>query len=240
MRWGKEGAPHGAFAWGGDPRFHKLNGGLELNRVALPDGADKKRALGEKIIGRLRGAGEEGIRAQVYDELKALSASTRHVNGRFTASLSRGAVLTRVAAIFLLAMMALTSRRRLRSGFNAPSRHLWIIELFLAATAFLAIPEVFLRDQHITIELIDQVVPESVVRWLKLIGTFVALVFVGLLAWHMTLPAREFVEFNDVAIDLHLPLIWKASLVLAAFAFAVAAVLVMFLREVSSVLRRAE
>lgn len=157
-------------------------------------------------------------------------------------TLAAARLLTRVAAIFLLAMMALNVIDvGLRSGFNAPIFGTYeIIELFLAAAAFLAIPEVFLRDQHITIELIDQVVPEGVVRWLKLIGTFVALVFVALLTWHMTQPAREFIEFNDVTIDLHLPLIWKASLVLAAFAFAVVAVLVMFLREVSSVLRRAE
>ena len=157
-------------------------------------------------------------------------------------ALAAARLLTRVAAIFLLAMMALNVIDvGLRSGFNAPIFGTYeIIELFLAAAAFLAIPEVFLRDQHITIELIDQVVPEGVVRWLKLIGTFVALVFVALLAWHMTQPAREFVEFNDVTIDLHLPIIWKASLVLAAFAFAVVAVLVMFLREVSSVLGRAE
>ena len=157
-------------------------------------------------------------------------------------ALAAARLLTRVAAIFLLAMMALNVIDvGLRSGFNAPIFGTYeIIELFLAAAAFLAIPEVFLRDQHITIELIDQVVPPAVVRWLKLIGTFVALVFVALLAWHMTQPAREFIEFNDVTIDLHLPLIWKASLVLAAFAFAVVAVLVMFLREVSSVLRRAE
>ena len=157
-------------------------------------------------------------------------------------ALAAARLLTRVAAIFLLAMMALNVIDvGLRSGFNAPIFGTYeIIELFLAAAAFLAIPEVFLRDQHITIELIDQVVPPAAVRWLKLIGTFVALVFVALLAWHMTQPAREFIEFNDVTIDLHLPLIWKASLVLAAFSFAVVAVLVMFLREVSSVLRRAE
>lgn len=157
-------------------------------------------------------------------------------------ALAAARLLTRVAAIFLLAMMALNVIDvGLRSGFNAPIFGTYeIIELFLAAAAFLAIPEVFLRDQHITIELIDQVVPPAVVRWLKLIGTFVALVFVALLAWHMTQPAREFIEFNDVTIDLHLPIIWKASLVLAAFSFAVVAVLVMFLREVSSVLRRAE
>ena len=157
-------------------------------------------------------------------------------------ALAAARLLTRVAAVFLLAMMALNVVDvGLRSGLNAPIFGTYeIIEFLLAAAAFLAIPEVFLRDQHITIELIDQVVPESVVRWLKLIGTFVALVFVALLTWHMTQPAREFIEFNDVTIDLHLPIIWKASLVLAGFAFAVVAVLVMFLREVSSVLRRAE
>ena len=157
-------------------------------------------------------------------------------------ALAAARLLTRVAAVFLLAMMALNVVDvGLRSGLNAPIFGTYeIIEFLLAAAAFLAIPEVFLRDQHITIELIDQVVPESAVRWLKLIGTFVALVFVALLTWHMTQPAREFIEFNDVTIDLHLPIIWKASLVLAWFAFAVVAVLVMFLREVSSVLRRAE
>lgn len=157
-------------------------------------------------------------------------------------SLAAARLLTRVAAIFLLAMMMLNVVDvGLRSGFNAPIFGTYeIIEFLLAAAAFLAIPEVFLRDQHITIELIDQVVPERVVRWLKLIGTFVALVFVALLTWHMSEPAREFVEFNDVTIDLHLPLIWKASLVLAGFAFATVAVAVMFLREISSVRRRAE
>ena len=156
-------------------------------------------------------------------------------------TLAAARLLTRVAAIFLLAMMALNVVDvGLRSGLNAPIFGTYeIIEFLLAAVAFLAIPEVFLRDQHIPIELIDQVVPESVVRWLKLIGTFVALGFVGMLTWHMTLPAREFIEFNDVTIDLHLPLIWKASLVLAGFACAAVAVLVMFLRELSALRGRA-
>ena len=157
-------------------------------------------------------------------------------------SLAAARLLTRVAAVFLLAMMALNVVDvGLRSGFNAPIFGTYeIIEFLLAAVAFLAIPEVFLRDQHITIELIDQVIPAGAVRWLKLIGTFVALVFVAMLTWHMSQPAREFIEFNDVTIDLHLPLIWKASLVLLGFGCAAIAVLVMFLREVSSVLRRAE
>ena len=61
--------------------------------------------------------------------------------------------MTRVAAIFLIAMVALNVVDvGLRSGLNMPIFGTYeIVELLLAAVAFLAIPEVFLRDQHITI-----------------------------------------------------------------------------------------
>lgn len=144
-------------------------------------------------------------------------------------------LLTRIAAVFLLAMMMLNVIDvGLKTGLNAPIFGTYeIIELFLAAAAFLAIPEVFLRDQHITIELIDQVVPPRVVRWLRLWGALVAAVFVGLLAYHMIQPAMESVEFNDVTIDLQIPLIWKGSLVLAGFGFSVVAAIIMFVREIT-------
>ncbi len=66
------------FAWGGDPKvFTKYMSGLKLNRVALPEAADKEmRALGEKIMGqRIAALEKKGLPARkVYDELKALSA----------------------------------------------------------------------------------------------------------------------------------------------------------------------
>lgn len=150
--------------------------------------------------------------------------------------------LTRVAAVFLVAMVAINVIDvGLRSGFNAPIFGTYeIVELLLAAVAFLAIPETFLRDQHITIELIDQVVPAGAVRVLRALGTFTALVFVALLAYQMVQPALDYIEFDEITIDLQLPVIWKASLILAGIALSVVAVLAIFVRDVNVAIRHGQ
>lgn len=146
--------------------------------------------------------------------------------------------LTRVAAVFLLAMVAINVVDvGLRSGLNKPIFGTYeIVEFFLAAVAFLAIPEVFLRDQHITIELIDQILPAKVIDWLRAIGNFTGVVFVTLLAWHMVQPALDFIEFDEITMDLQLPLIWKAALILTGIAAAIVAALALFLRDLSTAL----
>ena len=146
--------------------------------------------------------------------------------------------LTRVAAVFLLAMVAINVVDvGLRSGFNAPIFGTYeIVEFMLAAVAFLAIPEVFLRDQNITIELIDQLLPARVIDWMRAVGTLLAFVFVGLLAWHMVPPALEFREFNEITMDLQLPLFWKATLILTGIGAAVVTAFVMLVRDVSQAL----
>ena len=148
--------------------------------------------------------------------------------------------MTRVAAILLIAMVALNVVDvGLRSGLNMPIFGTYeIVELLLAAVAFLAIPEVFLRDQHITIKLIDQVISDRAVDWMRAFGTLCAMIFAVLLVWHMIVPAMEFVEFNEISMDLKIPVIWKGSLILAAFGFSILAVLVIFLRDASTALGR--
>jgi TRAP-type C4-dicarboxylate transport system permease small subunit len=148
--------------------------------------------------------------------------------------------LTRVAAIFLLGMVAINVVDvGLRSGFNAPIFGAYeIVEFMLAAAAFLAIPEVFLRDAHITIELIDQVLPARVVDVLRAIGTVCALVFVGLLTWHMIRPALDYIEFNEVTMDLQLPMIWKAVPIIIAFGVSVLTAFALLLRDVGRVMGR--
>ena len=150
--------------------------------------------------------------------------------------------LTRVAAIFLLAMVAINVIDvGLREGINAPifGTH-EIVVFMLAAVAFLAIPEVFLRDQHITIELIDQVIPDRAASWLRAFGSLCALVYVALLAWHMVQPALDYIEFNEITMDLQLPLIWQAALILTGIGAAVIAALVLLLRDVGQAVRRGE
>ena len=142
--------------------------------------------------------------------------------------------LTGVAAVFLLAMVGINVVDvGLRSGFNAPIFGTYeIVELFLAAVAFLAIPEAFFRGQHITIELVDQVVPPRAVAFLRATGLAACVVFLGLLAYHMIQPAVDFVEFEEVTPDLQYPMIWKAGFVLAGVTFSFLAVVAIFLREI--------
>ena len=150
--------------------------------------------------------------------------------------------LTRVAAIFLLAMVAINVVDvGLRTTINAPifGTH-EIVVFMLSAVAFLAIPEVFLRDQHITIELIDQIIPEWAVRILRAFGTMCALIFVGLLAWHMIEPAMDYIEFNEITMDLQIPLIWQAVLILTGIGGAVVAAIVLLVRDLGSAMERGE
>jgi TRAP-type transport system small permease protein len=141
--------------------------------------------------------------------------------------------LTRVAAVFLLGMVAINVIDvGLRESINAPifGTH-EIVVLMLAPVAFLAIPEVFLRDQHITIELIDQVIPDRAVGWLRAFGSLCALVFAALLAWQMVRPALDNIEFNEITMDLAIPVIWQAGLILTGIAAAVIAAFVLLLRD---------
>lgn len=149
----------------------------------------------------------------------------------FVAALAR--FLTRIAAVFLVAMMLINVVDvGLRVTVNKPIFGTYeIVEFMLAAVAFLAIPEAFLRDQHITIELIDQVLPERVIDALRAFGTLCALVFVGLLTWHMVQPALDYIEFKEITMDLQLPLIWKAVLIITGIGVSVLAALVMFVRD---------
>jgi len=141
--------------------------------------------------------------------------------------------LTRVAALFLLFMMGINVVDvTLRAAFDAPIFGTYeIVELTLAAVAFFAIPEAFLRNEHVTIELIDQIAPKKVVDFLRVFGLGVTLVFFGLLVYYMIPPAIDAVTYNDVSFDLHIPLIWRGSLVLFAMAVALVAVALIFWRE---------
>ncbi|MDP6174561.1 MAG: TRAP transporter small permease [Rhodospirillales bacterium] len=147
--------------------------------------------------------------------------------------------LTRVAAVFLISMVAINiADVGLRSSINAPIFGTYeIVELMLAAVAFLAIPETFLRGEHITIELIDQVVSKRVSEWLQVIGTLAALIFITLLAYHMIQPAMDFVMLNEVTVDLQIPLIWKAVLIFIGIAASIIAVGVVFIRELLKLAR---
>jgi TRAP-type C4-dicarboxylate transport system permease small subunit len=141
--------------------------------------------------------------------------------------------LTRVAALFLVAMMGVNVVDVILANFfDAPIYGTYeIVEFMLAVVAFFAIPETFLKNEHVKIELIDQVVSSRVIQYLEVLGLGITLAFFALLVYYMIPPARDYIEFNEVSFDLHIPMIWRGSLVLFAMAASLLVVAVAFWRE---------
>ena len=77
-----------------------------------------------------------------------------------------------LAAVFLAGMVLITvADVVLRSLFDFPIRGvLELVELGLACTIFIALPAVFLRDEHLVVDVIDHLLRPSTVRLLDLAG----------------------------------------------------------------------
>jgi len=114
-----------------------------------------------------------------------------------------------VAVVFLTAMLLLTvADVTLRAAFNYPLRGVYdLIELLLAGTFFFALPCVFLRDENIVVNTIDDLVPR-IVPTLKRAALVFAIVVLAVMAWQGFIAARDSYEFNDITADLGLPRFW--------------------------------
>lgn len=137
-----------------------------------------------------------------------------------------------IAAFFLAAMMLLTvADVVLRAAFNLPIRGVYeLIELLLAWTFFLALPCVFLRDENIVVNSIDDMAPR-IVPALKRAACVLAAIVLAVMAWQGFIAARDSVEFNDVTADLGLPRFWHWTAVLIGVVGSTIAALVMAFRR---------
>jgi len=138
-----------------------------------------------------------------------------------------------MAAVFLAAMMLITvADVTLRGVLNLPVRGVYeLVELFLVATFFLALPCVFLRDENIVVNAMDDVAPRLVPVF-KRAAALLAVVVLGVMAWQGLIAARDSLEFNDVTADLALPKFWHwLALLVGVIASAVAALAMALTRE---------
>jgi TRAP-type C4-dicarboxylate transport system permease small subunit len=119
----------------------------------------------------------------------------------------------------------------LRALFNLPIRGTYeLIELMLAGTFFVALPAVFLRDEHIRVDVIDGLAPRAVPT-LRRIAEGLAVVILAVMAWQGWLAARDTIAFNDVTADLGLPRVLHWIALLVGVIGAVIAALAMALRR---------
>ena len=136
------------------------------------------------------------------------------------------------AAVFLAAMLMLTVVDVvMRAAFNLPVRGVYdLVELMLAGTFFLALPCVFLRDENILVNSIDDLAP----RWvpaLKRVAELLAVVVLAVMVWQGWIAAKDSLEFNDVTADLGLPRFWHWLAVLTGLIGAALAALFMAFRR---------
>jgi len=137
-----------------------------------------------------------------------------------------------LAAFFLTATMMVTvADVFLRTFFAYPIRGvLELVELGLACTIFLALPAVFLRDEHLVVDVIDHLTRPAVVRILDLVGALISLGVLVVMAWQMVPLARTMHEFGDVTSDLSIPKIWYWIPVLLGVVASALATLVFIVR----------
>jgi len=116
----------------------------------------------------------------------------------------------------------------LRAAFNLPLRGTYeLIELLLACTFFLALPAVFLRDEHIVVDLVDGLAPKAVPALRRFAGAL-AIAVLAVMAWQGWKAAAETLVFNDVTSDLAIHRLWYWVPVLAGMIGAAAAAALMF------------
>ena len=123
----------------------------------------------------------------------------------------------------------------LRYWFNAPvSGAFELTEIMLAALIFAALPLTTDRDEHVTVDLVDALVPARGQRVLRVIGDVVSGLALGVFAWRLGLQALRLMAEGTQTFSLSLPmhpLAW-----FAAFACALSALLA--LAHAAKTLRR--
>ncbi len=108
------------------------------------------------------------------------------------------------AALVLVFMMLFTT-------FTVASRQFFdfpilgvvdVMELSLVAMIFIAMPGVFLRDENVTVDVIDQVISRKARVALRFFGLIITLGFLIVMMIEMIEPALDKLEFAEVTMTL--------------------------------------
>jgi TRAP-type C4-dicarboxylate transport system permease small subunit len=137
-----------------------------------------------------------------------------------------------IVALFAM-MMATVADVVLRGALRSPITGVYdLVESTLVLVVFLGIPQGFLRDEQITVDILDRFVPPGLLRWLKALAALATLLMLVLLAWNMVMPALEAYRFGDKKPDLPIPIFWLWIAMFAGILSSIAAMALIGLREV--------
>jgi TRAP-type transport system small permease protein len=116
--------------------------------------------------------------------------------------------MTLLSVVALIVMMASTSWDVVaRATINRPLHGVVeIVEIMVMLVAFLGLPEVFLRDENVKVDLVDTILSARLLAWVRIVAMLLSLTFLGLLAWNLIPPMVDAYRFGDIKPDLMMPL----------------------------------
>jgi len=112
-----------------------------------------------------------------------------------------------VTAITLFAMMALTFadvwgryllRQPVFGGYE-------VTEFLMGVLIFTALPLLCAREGHVTIDILDHVLPKGVARWQRLAVNVVSAGALGVVSWRLFLQYGTLAANNEVTMTLKIP-----------------------------------
>ena len=117
--------------------------------------------------------------------------------------------LDSLAVLMVLVMVLLTiTDVTMRKFVDKPMTGVTeMVELALGGAFFFALPGVFWRCAHITMDIIDDHLPQWRLALQRVATVFNAIVLV-VLVWHMWQPMLDVISFGDTSADLQIPKIW--------------------------------
>ena len=142
-------------------------------------------------------------------------------------------VLGAVAAAVLFAMMALTCvdvvgryffSRPVFGGFE-------ITEMLLAAMIFLGLPLVTLRNEHVTVDVLDPITPDWLFRMQHVVACAIGLLSTGYLAWRLWLRADTLYAGGETTAQLKFKLAYLTYAMSILMALTAVALLVLVFRQ---------
>ena len=118
-----------------------------------------------------------------------------------------GWVLGTVAATVLFAMMVLTfvdvTGRKL---FTHPVYGAYeITEFLMGALIFSALPLVTAREGHVTIDVLDHLLPAGLARWQRVVVNTVSTAALAFVAWRLWELSTSHMRTHEVTMTLHIP-----------------------------------
>ncbi len=142
-------------------------------------------------------------------------------------------VLGVIAAVVLFVLMVLTCADVIgRYFFSSPVFGAFeITEMLLASLIFLGLPLVTLRNEHVTVDVLDPITPDRMFRMEHIIACMVGFVSTGYLAWRLLVRAMNMDAAGETTAQLKFKLAYLTYSMSALMALTALALLVLMFRK---------